>query len=269
MLSLLNLPSLPYLVFELLRYKVETQPSGETIRSAESIDTLLMDINPEIFDYAYSARQSYNSGEGDNNTRNIKGGNAPTKISIEGTFGQKARWRGIKLMNGFGRQKEFIAMFKKSNSLTDVIEDKLTDEFRYVYGLNYYDFNHHEWGAISLDTLRIKSNARAINGISSYTVSFTLFGDLITAVSKDPLIRNLRFAIEVQKKLDEANQEIENFLNNNAYASELNDILVTYDFYSTAIGDVVALANSPFFPLTLGRNILPTTSFTSFANLLG
>lgn len=283
MISLLSLPPLPYVIFELLRFRVKNLDNSKG--PAESIQTVLMDVQPRVFRMGYSGRETYNSGLGDNNTRNVVGGNAPTKITLQGTFGQRLINRGLKLLDGYGRLMEFKELFIKSKSLSAVIKNNAPDEFRYIYGMNYYDFNHKEWGSIKLDTFEINSDAAVSNNTSSYVVNFTLFGELTDSDSKDPLVRNAKIGIAIQKRLKEANETLDKFVDSlninlplvgRVGTSTINDFLITQDQFSTALNATQIMFSEYTVNLGFGSgvNVNPNailqgpTEVLSFAQLL-
>jgi hypothetical protein len=202
---------------------------------------------------SYTGRESYNSGVGDNNTRNVVGGNAPTKITIQGNFGQRIIARGLKVQDGYGRLMEFKELFIKSKSLTNVIKNNAPDEFRYIYGMNYYDFNHKEWGSIKLDTLEITSDAAVINGVSSYIVNFTKFGELMSSDSKDPIVKLAQLGVSTQKKINELNAAIDAKIKSSPILSAANDIIIYYGALQEALS-VVSDMGQNYYSAVAGFN---------------
>lgn len=244
MFSLLTLPPLPYIVFELLRYKQEDLTAdNELTKEPESLDIIVMDVLPTQINYSFSGKNGYNVGVGDDNVTVVKGGQAPTKISLNGTFGQRVIRRGLTFMDGFRRLKEFERIFKLSQSV-DITNDK-PDAFNYIYGMNFYDFTHLEWQAVNLDNFNINKNAHTHSIIPSYSISFTGIGKLIQATPRDPLLRNLKFFVEVQAQLDKANADIDEFLKTNAVALAAEEVLADIETLEIAM-DAVRLMSRQY-----------------------
>lgn len=252
MISFLNLPKLPYILFELFRYPilnsaVEGRRGSDVNNSIsgppEQAAVVVMDVLPTVIDYNDSSKKSFTTGPGDNNANSDHAGVGPTAVSLEGTFGARIITRGLKFQDGFGRLKEFRKLFDTSQS---VKLDINTDPFgpkSYTYGLNFYDFTMHRWGACDLDTFRVRGDARTHSKLPTYTISFTMVKKLISVESSDPLLRSLKYVIEAQDKLDEFNTDLENFINNNSFLNTADNILVNIDLINnsiSAVGEVMA-----------------------------
>lgn len=274
MLSLLSIPPLPYIVFELLRYKQEdVTQEGQILREPESLDTIIMDVLPTHITYSYSGKNGYNVGVGDDNVTVVKGGEAPRKISLQGSFGARVIRRGLTILDGFGRLKEFEKMFRKSQSLNDAIKDKSPDEFKYIYGMNFYDFTHLHWESVNLDTFSVNKNAQTNVNLPTYTVNLTGLGDLITATPKDPMLRNLKVVIEFQKKLEEMNKDLDHFTETNEVASLAEEILADIETLQFAVDGAVQMAGQYIGVIENAPSLLgiPTNASggLSFSRLLG
>jgi len=274
MLSLLSIPPLPYIVFELLRYKQEdVTQEGQILREPESLDTIIMDVLPTHITYNYSGKNGYNIGIGDDNVTVVKGGEAPRKISLQGSFGARVIRRGLTILDGFGRLKEFEKMFRKSQSLNDAIKDKSPDEFKYIYGMNFYDFTHLYWESVNLDTFSVNKNAQTNINLPTYTVNLTGLGELITATPKDPMLRNLKVVIEFQKKLEEMNKDLDHFTETNEVASLAEEILADIETLQFAVDGAVQMAGQYIGVVENAPSLLgiPTSASggLSFSRLLG
>lgn len=278
MISLISLPPLPYIVFELLRYKQEDVTADNQLnKEPESLDVIIMDVLPTQINYSFSGKNGYNVGIGDDNVTVVRGGQAPTKISLQGTFGQRIIRRGLNITDGFGRLKQFEKMFRKSQSLNDALANKKPDEFNYIYGMNFYDFTHLYWQAVNLDTFNINKNAQTNSRLPFYTVNLTGLGALIDATPKDPLLRNLKIAIKVQEFLEQTQQDVDDFINNsplsiiNEVAADLETLQLAMNVvgqmagqYSLVISDIVSDGSQVINNLLVD----PARAPFSFANLL-
>lgn len=279
MLSLLSLPPLPYIVFELLRYKQEDIAEDNQLnKEPESLDVIIMDVLPTQITYGFSGKNGYNVGIGDDNVTVVRGGEAPRKISLQGTFGYRVIRRGLSELDGFGRLKQFEKMFRKSQSLNGALLNEKPDAFRYIYGMNFYDFTHLHWEAVNLDTFNINKNAQLNTHLPSYTVNMTGIGGLINATPKDPLLRNLKIAIKVQEFLEQTNDDLDEFIANSPILSGVQEVLADIETLQFAMNAVSQMADQysgivvdvrrTFSQLING---VPTGSggMFSFANLLG
>ena len=279
MLSLLTLPPLPYIVFELLRYKQEdTTSDNQLVKQPESLDVIIMDVLPSQINYTFAGKNGYNVGVGDDNVTIVRGGQAPTRISLQGTFGARTIRRGIGYTDGFGRLKNFEKMFRKSQSIEGALVNNKPDEFGYIYGINFYDFTHLFWGAANLDTFNINKNAQVNTKVATYTLNLTGIGELIDATPKDPMLRNLKLSIKVQEWLEKANEDFEEFKRNNgifSFAEELIADIETVGLILNTIEEMsteyTGIVDSTTRTISEIINGIPTTSggAFSFASLLG
>ena len=279
MLSLLTLPPLPYIVFELLRYKQEdTTSDNQLVKQPESLDVIIMDVLPSQINYTFAGKNGYNVGVGDDNVTIVRGGQAPTRISLQGTFGARTIRRGIGYTDGFGRLKNFEKMFRKSQSIEGALVNNKPDEFGYIYGINFYDFTHLFWGAANLDTFNINKNAQVNTKVATYTLNLTGIGKLIDATPRDPMLRNLKLSIKVQEWLEKANEDFEEFKRNNgifSFAEELIADIETVGLILNTIEEMsteyTGIVDSTTRTISEIINGIPTTSggAFSFASLLG
>lgn len=239
--NFINIPKFPIIVFELLKFPVldkDLQESlgGQRLGSAKEVDIVVMDVMPTEISYDYSSKKTMYVGYGDNNNIIDRGGNAPTQISFSGTFGQRMIRRGIQLQDGFGRLKEFRELYRKSQTVEDTYEDALEDNKKYIYGLNFYDFTFHYWGAVDLDRLRIRGDASHNSQLPFYNVSMTGIGPLIDVLkTNDPILRNLKILIKAQESLDKMNKELDKFVEENEVASLINEIVVDIESLNLAV----------------------------------
>lgn len=272
-MNLINIPKLPYIVFELVKIKKGLVGSGmgdfvrgeerfspyefvETLEERDTFtttDVILLDVNPSDIVYDLNPRKTVHAGPGDDNFTVEKGGLQPTKITIGGTFGSKRISRGIRSQDGFGRMKEFRKMFAKSHSVS--LEDEKRDE---VYGVNYYDFLNHFWGYVDLDNLRISANARLHSKIHQYTMQFTCYGKLLQSTSKDPLLRNLKFLLEANEFIEGLNEDINTFIDE-SFLSELDDILISAGMFREVVG------NANLISQTIGAVLNPIVGSSGIA----
>lgn len=279
MLSLLTLPPLPYIVFELLRYKQEdTTSDNQLVKQPESLDVIIMDVLPSQINYTFAGKNGYNVGVGDDNVTIVRGGQAPTRISLQGTFGARTIRRGIGYTDGFGRLKNFEKMFRKSQSIEGALVNNKPDEFGYIYGINFYDFTHLFWGAANLDTFNINKNAQVNTKVATYTLNLTGIGKLIDATPRDPMLRNLKLSIKVQEWFEKANEDFEEFKRNNgifSFAEELIADIETVGLILNTIEEMsteyTGIVDSTTRTISEIINGIPTTSggAFSFASLLG
>ena len=279
MLSLLSLPPLPYIIFELLRYKQEDVVADNQLnKEPESLDVIIMDVLPSQINYGFAGKNSYNVGVGDDNVTVVRGGEAPRKISMQGTFGYRVIRRGLSALDGFGRLKQFEKMFRKSQSLNGALTNTKPDAFSYIYGMNFYDFTHLHWEAVNLDTFNINKNAQAANHLPSYSVNMTGLGSIISATPKDPLLRNLKIAILVQEFLEKTNSDIDEFIANSPILSGIEEVMADIETLQIAMnataqmaGQYTGIVNDVRRTYSQLINGVPTAAggIFSFANLLG
>ncbi len=278
MLSLLTLPPIPYIVFELLRYKQEDITSDNQLaKQPESLDVIIMDVLPSQINYSFSGKNGYNVGIGDDNVTVVRGGQAPVKMSLQGTFGARVIRRGLGYTDGFGRLKNFEKMFRKSQSINQVLANNKPDEFKYIYGMNFYDFTHLYWGAVNLDTFNINKNAQVNTKVATYTINMTGIGKLIDATPKDPMLRNLKFAIKAQEWFEQANEDFEEFKRNSPFLSGAEEVLADIETVGVFLNAIEAMSiqylgivDNATRTISEVINGIPTNSggAFSFANLL-
>lgn len=244
MISLLNIPKLNYIVFELLRFPIQDGIGSVPIdnKKVEEVGIVVMDVLPEEISYSMTSRKAKNMDFGDFGLLIDRGGLGAEKISFSGTFGNRFINRGLKLQNGFGRFKEFRELFRKSQSVEDAKEKAVPGSSKYVYGLNFYDFTFHWWGSVDLENFQIKGNARNHAQLPYYSVQMEGVRKLINVKTKDPILRNLNMAIELQNKLDEFNTDIENFIDENGIASGINEVLVDFEMFKSLLDGIDDLA---------------------------
>lgn len=202
---------------------------------AVETDVVVLNVFPTVKEYQYSGRKEYVQGVGEDNITVVKGGLAPRKISLEGTFGMRPIKMGTKISNGYQRLEEFRQVFIKSQSIDPVKPSIVPPGKKYVYGMNFYDFTEPYWGSIEPDTLIIRSDAKTHSQLPMYKIQFTGLGKLIDVPTKDPIIRNLGYAIKLSELFDGVNAQIDNFMRNNKYAQLTNEILVDMQMASDAI----------------------------------
>jgi len=283
-LSLLSIPKLPYIVFELISIPIEKTLNGSvTVESQGNpvvVDTVIMDVLPSKINYGYSSKKNYNAGVGDGNVNVIKGGLAPQRIMLEGTFGKRFIRRGAKIQDGFGRLKEFRNLFIKSQSISTIKSDD-PNKKRSIPAMNFYDFTIHYWGAADLDTFEIDEDAQRFNTLPTYKVQLTGMGSLIQVRSTDPLLRNLQYAIKLQETFDAVNEEIQNsdvFRNANEVAADLETLKLATNGANELVGQYAqALTTIPIVGNLLGTGLgsslndpvgLIEKSIIKFADLL-
>lgn len=243
MLSLLTLPPLPYIVFELLRYKQEdTTSDNQLVKQPESLDVIIMDVLPSQINYTFAGKNGYNVGVGDDNVTIVRGGQAPTRISLQGTFGARTIQRGIGYTDGFGRLKNFEKMFRKSQSIEGALVNNKPDEFGYIYGINFYDFTHLFWGAANLDTFNINKNAQVNTKVATYTLNLTGIGKLIDATPRDPMLRNLKLSTKVQEWFEKANESFEEFKRSSGFLSFVDELLADIETLGLILNTVDEMA---------------------------
>ena len=216
MIGLLNLPPLPYCIFELLRFRKNdvSLSTGEIYGPAESTEVIVFDVQPTRFSYEFTGKTGLNAGLGDDNYTLVRGGEAPRKIVLQGTFGNRLISRGGVTRDGFERMQQFKKMARKSVSINDSFPSNLPDAFQYIYGMNFYDFNERYWEAVNLDSFSIEKDAVSNSIIPNYTIRMMGLGKLIDAVPKDPFLRNLKLAIKIQEEFDQINEGIIELLQN-------------------------------------------------------
>lgn len=273
MISLLNIPKLPYIIFELVSFSLETDANAPESSSPMPgtpvvVDTVIMDVLPTHLSMKYGSRKSYHMGVGDNNVSVERGGVAPVKISFEGTFGQRMITRGAKVQDGFGRLKEFRSLYLRSQSVAPTLEKNKPNAKRAIYGLNFYDFTIHHWGSVDLDDFEIDRNAQTSNTLPSYSVRLTSMGKLITVPAKDPLLRNLRYAIKLQEKFDEINTMIQDSVIYEAIGEIAAD-LESLQIANNAVGEMLSTYTSAIGNIPVG--LINQTGMTagSFSGLTG
>jgi hypothetical protein len=283
--NFINIPRIPIIVFELLKFPVldkELQENlgGQRLGSPKEADIVVMDVLPTEISYDYASKKTMYVGYGDNNNVIDRAGNAPTQISFSGSFGKRMIRRGIQMQDGFGRLKEFRELYRKSQTVEDTLEDALEDNKKYIYGLNFYDFTFHYWGAVDLDRLRIRGDAGHNSQLPFYNVSMTGIGPLIDVVRTiDPILRNLKILIKTQESLDKMNAELDKFISENPIASTVNEIVVDIESLDLAI-KLAKSMSSQYLSIFTNTSIIGDSallnagtqlqqfSFTNFAELL-
>jgi hypothetical protein len=215
---------------------------------------------------------------GDNNTTIVRGGEAPTRISLQGTFGARTIRKGVGYVDGFGRLKNFEKMFRKSQSIDGALANNKPDEFGYIYGINFYDFTHLYWGAANLDTFNINKNAQVNTKVATYTLNLTGIGKLIDSTPRDPMLRNLKYAIKAQEWFEQANKDFEEFKRSSEILSLAEEILADIETVGIILNTIeemsveyTSIIDSTTRTISEIINGIPTTSggAFSFASLLG
>jgi hypothetical protein len=222
-MALLNLPQLNYVVFEAVKFPITTTDTGKEQLGEPLQDKVL------ILDRLYTSIK-YTHASLNNNTKFFgesyltdKGGLAPVRIEMKGTFGYYALKRGSTYRTGFERFKEFRdELFNKVQSISDsLVENTLPDKKRYIYGLNFYDMINHFWGEVDLKEFLSSSDASVHTKLQMYEISMLGLNKLVSVASKDFLVTLIRQAIELQEIQEELEKDIMEWIENEPYLGEL------------------------------------------------
>ena len=172
---------MPYIVFELLRIKIDDYVDENYV--AESVDTIYLQTFPEQYDFRLRARDAMT--QTDSEVFINKYDFAPERLSFNGTFGVKDRG----MMSGYNRLKQFekeIIRRSKTASLPNA-----GDGERFIYVVNFYGFEFGKFGNINVSTWNTRGNARENSDLIKYSFEFDIIGKLVKTNSKDPLLTAL------------------------------------------------------------------------------
>lgn len=180
------LPQLNYLVFQLVKIKVDDYLNGSY--RAEEDETVYFATMPTTFDYRLTGRDAI--AQTDSNVFLTRFDYAPERCTITGTFGEKPRAIAGTYLDGWARLKQFEeSVIRKSKK---VITPPDGDDERYFYALNYYDFWWQRFGQINISSFGVRGNAQENTILPRYSCDFILIGDLIDVQSFDPLLIGLQ-----------------------------------------------------------------------------
>lgn len=180
MLNRLSIPQISAVVFELVKVNID-QYAAKNYR-AEQIQVVYLAVLPESIRYSLMSRDQIQKTE--NTTIVNKLSYSPQLVQLRGTFGKKPRLIAGSYLNGWDRLMQFkenIVKLSKESSLPN-------DPQRYIYALNFYDFQWQEFGSINIQSFDIRGEARENTQLPRYDITFYLIGDLIKAQSNDPLL---------------------------------------------------------------------------------
>lgn len=181
------LPQINYLVFELVRIKVEDYLNAEY--RAEQEEVIFFATKPGTFDYRLTARDAI--AQTDNTVFLTKFDFQPERCSITGTFGEAPRLIAGSYMDGWSRLKQFENDIVRKSKKVSTPEDG--DQDRYIYALNYYDFWWQRFGHINIQSFAVRGNAQENTQLPRYSCDYIIIGELIDALSKDPLLTSLKY----------------------------------------------------------------------------
>ena len=173
-----NIPQMPYIVFELLKIKIDDYVDENYV--AESVDTIYLQTFPEQYDFRLRARDAMT--QTDSEVFINKYDFAPERLSFNGTFGVKDRG----MMSGYNRLKQFekeIILRSKTASLPGT-----GDGERFIYVVNFYGFEFGKFGNINVSTWNTRGNARENSDLIKYSFEFDIIGKLVKTNSKDQLL---------------------------------------------------------------------------------
>lgn len=176
-----NIPQLPYIVFELLKIKIDDYVDENYV--AESVNTLYLQTFPEQYDFRLRARDAMT--QTDSEVFLNKYDFTPERLSFNGTFGVKDRG----MMSGYNRLKQFekeIIRRSKTASLPGA-----GDGERFIYVVNFYGFEFGKFGNINVSTWATRGNARENSDLIKYSFEFDIIGKLVKTNSKDMLLTAL------------------------------------------------------------------------------
>jgi hypothetical protein len=176
-----NIPQMPYIVFELLKIKIDDYVDENYV--AESVDTIYLQTFPEQYDFRLRSRDAMT--QTDSEVFLNKYDFAPERLSFNGTFGVKDRG----MMSGYNRLKQFekeIILRSKTASLPGA-----GDGERFIYVVNFYGFEFGKFGNINVSTWNTRGNARENSDLIRYSFEFDIIGKLVKTNSKDYLLTAL------------------------------------------------------------------------------
>lgn len=209
-MALLKIPQLNYVVFEAVKFPINTDDKGnETLGEPVQDKVLVLDRIYTSVKYTHAALNNNTKFFGETYLTD-KGGLAPVRIEMKGTFGYDALLRGSTVRTGFERFKEFRdELFNKVQSLEESFEGNSNPENkRYVYGLNFYDMITHFWGEVDIKEFLSSSDANVHSKVQMYEISLLGLNKLIEVSSNDFLVTLIRQTIELQKIQENIEKDI-------------------------------------------------------------
>ncbi|RPI19719.1 MAG: hypothetical protein EHM58_00505 [Ignavibacteriae bacterium] len=220
-MALLKIPQLNYVVFEAIKFPIVTDDKGnESLGEPVQDKVVVLDRLFTSIKYSHTALNTNTKFFGDSYLTD-KGGLAPVRIEMKGTFGYYALRRGTSVRTGFERFKEFRdELFNKVQSISESLEDvTLADKSRCIYGLNFYDMVNHFWGEVDIKEFLATSDANIHTKLQMYEVSMLGLNKLIAVQSQDFLVTLIRKTIELPSIEEDLEKHIQNYiddiLNNN------------------------------------------------------
>ena len=178
-----NIPQMPYIVFELLKIKIDDYVDENYV--AESVDTIYLQTFPEQYDFRLRARDAMT--QTDSEVFINKYDYAPERLSFNGTFGVKDRG----MMSGYNRLKQFEKEIIRRSKTTGLPETETGDGERFIYIVNFYGFEFGKFGCINVSSWNTRGNARENSDLIKYSFEFDIIGKLEKTNSKDPLLAAL------------------------------------------------------------------------------
>lgn len=173
-----NIPQIPYIIFELIKIKIDDYVKENFV--AESVDTVYLQTFPEQYDFRLRSRDAMT--QTDSEVFLNKYNYAPERLSFNGTFGVKDRG----MMSGYNRiklfEKEIIRRSKTANL------PETGDEERFIYAVNFYGYQFGKFGNINVSSWNTRGNARENSELIKYAFEFDMIGKLIKTNLKDPLL---------------------------------------------------------------------------------
>lgn len=177
-------PSIPYIVFELVRINVDQYISDQSYK-AEQINTIYLAVLPSQISYTLQSRDAIR--QTDKKVFVNKFGLAPEKVTISGNFGREPRLVAGTYLDGWSRLKQFEKEVVRRSKETEITDNGA----KYLYSLNYYDFTLHRFGNVNIQQFRVSGNANQNSLMPYYSCDFSIIGPLIDVESTDYLLQGL------------------------------------------------------------------------------
>jgi hypothetical protein len=237
-MALLKIPQLNYVVFEAVRFPVIKDDSGkDSLGQPVQDKVLVLDRIFTSIKYTHTSLNTNTKFFGESYLTD-KGGLAPVRIEMKGTFGYYALRRGIEVRTGFERFKEFRdELFNKIQSISESLDDTaLADKERCIYALNFYDMVNHFWGEVDIKEFLSSADASVHTKLHMYEISMLGLNKIISVQSKDFLVSLIKKTIELQKIQEDLEKDILNWLEKD---EDLKEIWKSIQSFKEIAGDVL------------------------------
>lgn len=238
-------PRANYIVFELVKVKVDNYLTQDQEFEAELVDTIYLAVMPSQIRYGLTARDSMVQTQKDIYLTRFDF--APERCNIQGSFGDMPRQIAGTLMDGWSRLRQFqeqIVRLSKEVEYTYYTHNRQGEESKrvqngaFIHTVNYYDFAFQKFGQININTWNISGNANLNTNFINYNCDFTIIGELMKTDKKDYLLDFLNNVYGEEGILNEAISEVNDFLGSAGVSDALSQVGASLGALSIA-GDLV------------------------------